>query len=133
MRHNAKIDWWIALLAVAGVVAPLASRTYWASGLVLGILLITIFPQSYETTTRGLLIRAGVTRRLVPYGTIRFAGPATQGAASVALSSAQVKIQWGLASEVLIAPANAASFLADLSAHAPHLARRGAALVAVGV
>ena len=131
MRHNAKVDLWIALVALAGVLAPLATRTYWASGFVLGILLITIFPQSYETTKRGLLIRAGLTRRLVPYEAITFVGPATQGAASLALSSGPVKIQWGLASELLIAPARPGAFLADVAARAPHLMRRGAELVAV--
>jgi PH (Pleckstrin Homology) domain-containing protein len=130
MRHNAKVDWWIVLLALAGVLAPLSTHTYWASGFVLGILLITIFPQSYKTTKRGLLIRSGLTRRLVPYEAITFAGPATQGAASVALSADRMKIQWGLASELLIAPAHPSAFLADLAVRAPHLIRRGPELVA---
>jgi len=130
MRHNAKVDWWIAFLALAGVLAPLAAHVYWASGFVLGILLITIFPQSYETTKRGLLVRAGLTRRLVPYEAITFAGPAAQGAPSMALSSEPVKIQWGLASELVIAPAHPSVFLADLAARAPHLTRRGPHLVA---
>ena len=113
------------------VLAPLATRTYWASGFVLGIVLITVLPQSYETTKRGLLIRAGLTRRLVPYAAITFAGPAAQGAPSMALSSQPVKVQWGLASELVLAPSDPAVFLADLAAHAPHLTRRGAELVAV--
>jgi hypothetical protein len=131
MRHAAKIDWWIVLAVLVGTLAPLPSHTYWASGMVLGILLAGAYPQSYETTPRGLLIRSGFTRRLVPYPAITFVGPATEGAASVALSRDRVKVGWGPCSEVLIAPAHPASFFADLAARAPQLVRRGPDLVAV--
>ena len=56
MRHNAKIDWWIIVAVLVGVLVPLASHTYWASGMVLGILLMGAYPQSYKTTPRGLLV-----------------------------------------------------------------------------
>ncbi|HEY1239273.1 MAG TPA: PH domain-containing protein [Bryobacteraceae bacterium] len=129
MRHAAKIDWWIVLAVLAGTLAPLPSHTYWVSGMVLAILLVGGYPQSYETTPGGLLIRSGLFRRLVPYEAITFVGPATEGAASVALSRDRVKVAWG-PSELLIAPADAARFFADVAARAPHLLQRGPDLVA---
>ena len=129
MRHQAKVDWWIVLVVLVGVLAPLASRTYWASGMIVGLVVLGALPQSYRTTPRGLLIRAGLTKRLVPYEAITFVGPALQGAQSVALSRDRVKVAWGPASELLIAPANREAFVADVAAHAPHLFRRGPDLV----
>ena len=130
MRHAAKIDWWIVLAVLAGTLAPLPSHTYWATGMVLAILLVGGYPQYYETTPGGLLIRSGLFRRLVPYEAITFIGPATEGAASVALSRDRVKVAWGPASEILIAPADARTFFADVAVRAPHLLHRGPDLVA---
>ena len=129
MRHAAKVDWWIMLAVLVGTLAPLLSHVYWASGMVLGILLVGAYPQSYETTDRGLMIRAGLTHRLVPYPAITFAGPAMEGA-NAALARSSVTLRWGLASEVLIAPADPKSFFADLASRAPHLAWQGQSLVA---
>jgi len=131
MRHAAKVDPWLVVAVLVGTVVPLMSHVYWASGMVLGVLLAGAYPQSYETTSRGLRIRAGLSLRLVPYEAITFIGPATEGRASVALSRDRLKVRWGLASELLIAPADAKSFLADLATRAPHLARYGENLVAV--
>jgi len=129
MRHAAKIDWWIVVAVLVGTLAPLPSHTYWASGMVLGILLAGAYPQSYDTTPRGLLIRSGLTRRLVPYEAITFLGPAAHAHASVALSRDRVKIAWAPGSEVLIAPADRVAFFRDVAARAPHLALRGQDLV----
>lgn len=117
------------LAVLVGILAPFLSHVYWASGMVLGILLVGAYPQSYETTDRGLMIRAGLTHRLVPYPAITFIGPVAEGAgASLALSSVTVK--WGPASEVCISPADPPSFLADLASRAPHLTWQGRSLVA---
>lgn len=131
MRHTAKIDWWIVLAALVGVLAPLAGHAYWASGIVLGVLFLGVYPQSYESTPRGLLVRSGLTRRLVPYEVITFVGPAPARGASAAWSRDRVKVAWGLASEMVIAPADRAAFFADVAARAPHLSRRGQDLVAL--
>lgn len=40
-----------------------------------------------------------------------------------------VRIRFGLASEMVIAPVDAAGFLADVERRTPHLARRGETLV----
>ena len=129
MRHAAKIDWWILIAIVTGLLAPLLGHVYWASGLVFGILLVAVYPQYYETTSSGLLIHSGLTRRLVPYEAIRFIGPSAEARHSVALSADRVKIEWGPGSELLIAPANRDAFFTDIAARAPHLRQRGADLV----
>ncbi|MBZ5576834.1 MAG: PH domain-containing protein [Acidobacteriia bacterium] len=129
MRHAAKIEWWMVLIALAGVLAPLESRTYWASGIVAGVALISAFPQSHETTPRGLKIRTGLTRRLIPYGAITFIGPSPASGGGAALAAHRVKIGWGRDSEVLIAPANPSAFFADMAARTPHLSKRGPDLV----
>ena|SRR5690348_1823698 len=129
MRHAAKIDSWIIIAVLAGTLAPLLSHAYWASGLVIGILLISVYPQFYETTPTGLVIYSGLTRRVVPYQAITFIGPSSDGRSSVALSMERVKIQWGPSSELLIAPADAGTFFADMAARAPHLCKRGQDLI----
>jgi len=129
MRHAAKIDPWIVVAVLVGTLVPLLSHVYWASGMVLGVLLAGAYPQSYETTGRGLRIRAGLTQRLIPYEAITFVGPATAGRASIALSRDRLKLEWAPASELLIAPSDQTGFLADLAARAPHLAMRGPELV----
>lgn len=130
MRHAAKVDLWLGIAIVAGIAIPLASRAYWASGFILALLLICAYPQWYTTTPEGLLIRAGLTRRLVPYEAITFIGPSSDGRSSVALSMDRVKIEWGLGSDVLIAPADPEAFFADMAMRTPHLTKRGQDLVA---
>ena len=55
MRHKAKIDFWIAVAMLGGILAPLLGRAYWVSGTILLAFLILVFPQSYETTPDGRL------------------------------------------------------------------------------
>ena len=133
MRHPAKIDWWIGCCILAGVLLPSLSGAYWAGCIVLGIVFMAIFPQWYETTPQGLVIRSGLTRRVVPYQAITFIGPATEGRSNVALSLDRVKVEWGLGSDVLIAPADPDAFYADMASRAPQLCRRGQDLVAAAI
>jgi hypothetical protein len=130
MHHNAKIDWWIAAAVMIAVVVPAAQEQYWVAPLPLLILLSCCAPQSYQTTPDGLLIRSGLVRRFIPYRSITFIGPGS-GQYSIALSLDQVKIQYGLASEISIAPADPSKFLADIESRAAHLRRRGRNLVPV--
>ena len=129
MRHAAKIDWWIIVAVLTGTLVPVLSHVYWAGGLVLAILVVAIDPQSYETTAAGLLIHSGLTRRFIPYEAITFIGPSSVARSSVALSADRIKIEWGLSSELLIAPADADRFCADVAARAPQLCRRGQDLI----
>ena len=130
MLHNAKIDWWVAVAVTVGVLVPAWQGQYWAAALPVLILLGCCAPQSYETTSDGMLIRAGLVRRFIPYRSITFIGPGS-GSYSLGLSLEQVKIQYGTASEISIAPADPARFLADIESHAAHLQRRGRSLVPV--
>ena len=128
MYHKAKIDWWIAVAVTIAVLLPASTQDYAVASLPLLILLCCCAPQSYQTTAEGLLIRSGLVRRLIPYRSITFIGPGS-GPYSMALSLDQVKIQYGPASEISIAPADPAKFLADIESHAGHLCRRGRNLV----
>lgn len=129
MQYKAKVDWWIAAAVMIAVVVPAAQEQYWIAPLPLLILLTCCAPQSYRTTPEGLMIRAGLVRRFIAYRDITFIGPAVAGPYSLALSLDQVKIQYGMASEISIAPADTAKFLADIESRAPHLCRRGRNLV----
>ena len=72
MRHKAKIDLWFAIAIVFAVVVPVAQEHYWIALPPVLILVTCCCPQSYETTTQGLMVRAGFVRRLIPYGAITF-------------------------------------------------------------
>ncbi|MGO9097357.1 MAG: PH domain-containing protein [Bryobacteraceae bacterium] len=121
MRYGAKIDWWIAVALLAGIGAPLLGRAYWVSGLVLLVYLAFLLPQSYETTPEGLLIRAGLYRKLIPYASINAIGPCKDQRTSFALSMDRLTIGYGEGKEVRIAPADQEGFMADLAMRTPQL------------
>ena len=121
MTHQAKVDWWMAAAIVLAIIVLLLGVNYWIAGPVLLVLLICAYPQSYKTTGQGLLICGGLWRRQIPYGAITFVG---------AIADDRVRIQYGLASELRIAPADPRGFLADIAKHTPHLIKRGYKLVA---
>ena len=121
MTHQAKMDWWMAAAIAFAILVLLAGVNYWIAGPVLLVLLICAYPQSYKTTREGLLICGGLWRRRIPYEAITFVG---------SIAEDRVRIQYGLASELRIAPADARVFLADMAKHTPHLIKRGYKLVA---
>lgn len=129
MRHKAKIDWWIAVALLGGILAPLLGRAYWVSGSILMVVLVLVFPQSYETTPDGLLIRAGLIRKTIPYASITAIGPCSDRRSSFALSLDRVKIQYGSGREIRIAPADQDAFFRDMEMRAPQLVKRGFDLV----
>jgi len=123
MTHDAKYDWWIVAAIALDLLVLLVGGDYWITGPVLLVLAICAYPQSYVTTSNGLVVRAGLVHRSIPYQAITFVG--------VADSTDKVEIQYGLNSQLWIEPADPASFLRDLAKHAPHLTRRGRKLTAV--
>jgi hypothetical protein len=133
MQHKAKVDWWIGAALLVTVVVPLFDRRYWASGLTLLLLLVFAYPQSYETTSDGLLIQAGLIRKLIPYAAITAICPGSgrpSGLAwSLPLSMDRVSIQYGKGKEAVIAPADQDAFLADVAMRTPQLVKRGFDLV----
>jgi len=132
MYHKAKIDWWIAMAVMVAVVVPSAQEQYWVAALPLLILFSCCLPQSYQTTAGGLIVRAGLVRRFIPYRSITFIGPGRDGRYSLALSLDRVKIRYGRGAELTIAPADPAAFFADLESRAPHLRRFGQNLTGGG-
>jgi hypothetical protein len=120
MQYSSRIDW-CALAAVAAAIgAILSGASYWIGGPVLLVLLLCAYPQSYETTARGLIVHDALTRRVIPYAAIMLVSPAPRG---------RLRIQHGLAGAISLAPVKPECFLADIAAHAPHLTRRGRELV----
>jgi hypothetical protein len=119
MSYSSRLDWCVLAGILLAVAAVLLGANYWIAGPVLFILLLCAYPQSYETGERALAVRDAVSRRQIPYATIT----------SAALEGGRMRICYGLASELTIAPDKPAALLADVERRAPHLVRRGDALV----
>ncbi len=117
MTHTSKFDWWLLPAIALTIVVLLATHNYWVGGPVLLVLMLCAYPQSFQTTQEGLLVRAALTRQLIRYESITFIGPAETGD--------RIRIQYGLASELLIAPADRDAFLRDMANRSPHLIKRG--------
>jgi len=100
---------------------------------VLLVLLIRAYPQRYVTTPDGLLIRAGLAYRLIPYRAITYIGEDAEQRAPLPLSAETVKIECGPNCEIWLAPEDPSSFFQDMARHTPHLRRRGQALTAAWV
>jgi hypothetical protein len=93
---------------------------------VLLVLLLIALPQEYVTAPEALRVRAGLTRWAIPYAAITFVGESSLGP----VLGKRVAVRIGRDSEILLAPDDPGAFFADVAAHAPHLMRRGGALVA---
>jgi len=91
------------------------------------LFVLCVYPHKYQTTDRGLLIRATLFRRLIP--TAPSLSRTLHGGRSLALAIDGIAIRYGLGSELRISPAHPDAFLADLAARAPHLKREGHGLV----
>lgn len=136
MKYKAKIDWWIGASILAGMVVPFvaaaASHTAWlyaagaaSTALVFGF----CYPQSYETTSGALVIRAGLSKRIIPYSEITAVRPSTDSRSSLAMSLDRVQVQYGASGDLLISPDDKLAFMADVAERAPQLSRHGHELV----
>jgi hypothetical protein len=121
MTYDARFDWRLAAAFLMALGILLLGGNYWIVGPVLIILLICGYPQTYQTTPEGLVVRLFCMKMRIPYSVITFIGPSD--------GRRGVTIRYGLASQLHIAPARADLFVADLAARTPHLVRRGQALV----
>ena len=128
MTYKNRNDRWLVAAFFLSVSASLGAGLYWVGVPMLVLFVLCVYPQKYQTTDRGLLIRATLFRRLIPYGVITQAEPCT-GGKSLALALDGIAIRYGLGSELRISPADPDAFLADLAARAPHLKRDGRGLV----
>ena len=128
MTHDAKIEWWILAAIGLGLLVILAGGNPWIAGSVLPVLLIRAYPQRYVTTPDGLLIRAGLAHRLIPYPAITYIGEDAEEMAAAPLSAETVKIECGPDCAIWLAPEDPSTFFQDMARHTPHLRRRGQAL-----
>ena len=128
MTHDAKFEWWILAAIGLGLIVILVGGNHWIAGAVLLVLLIRAYPQRYVTTPDGLLIRAGLAHRLIPYRAITYIGEDAEDAAPLPLSAETVKIECEPNCEIWLAPEDPSTFFQDMARHTPHLRRRGQAL-----
>jgi hypothetical protein len=119
MTYTSKLDWSICASILLVIAAILIGANYWVCGPMLLVLLLSAYPKCYETTAVGLVVHEALTRRQIPYAAIT----------SVAPDGGNVRIRFGLASEIALAPADVRAFLAGVASHTPHLVRRGDGLV----
>jgi len=130
MTYHSKVDVYIvaAILLAIGV---FLLGDYWIAGPVLLVLLLCAYPQSYETTDGGLVVWTVLGKIRIPYQTIRDIEPIAEDPESFSLAADRIRIRYGLASDILVAPADRVAFIADIAKRAPHLMRRGQKLTAV--
>lgn len=136
MKYKSKIDWWIGASILAGMVVPfVAAATFhlpWLYVAGVGAIVLVFgfcYPQSYETTTAALVIRAGLSKRTIPYSEITAVRPSSDSRSSLAMSLDRVQIQCGASGDLLISPEDKLAFMADVAARAPQLSRHGHELV----
>lgn len=121
MAHKSRIDWCIMASIALAIAATVMRATCWIAGPVLLILLLCAYPQTYQTTEQGLVVRDALTSRLIPYEQITWAGPGTPNI----FWPKRLRVEYGMGSNLELTPADREALLADLATRATHLARRG--------
>jgi hypothetical protein len=58
MTYDAKFDWSLAAVIAAAVAILVVGGNYWVGIPVLAVLMLCAYPQTYETTSTGLVVRA---------------------------------------------------------------------------
>jgi hypothetical protein len=129
MTYHSKVDVYI-LAAIVLAIGVFLLGDYWIAGPILLILMLCAYPQSYETQPEALVVRTALAKVLIPYRTISYIGPASEHHGAFSFTADRIRIQYGLAADILIAPANQNAFLADMAKRTPHLMKRGQKLTA---
>ena len=112
MKYKAKSDWTVKVSMLVGIVAPaliaitlswpwMSLASLFAAALVFGI----SYPQHYETGPEALIIKSGLTTRVISYERIKGLKPTNDG---------RVAIDYGIGN-VLIAPQNVEEFTDDIA------------------
>jgi len=115
MTHSSTTNWWIVSAIAVCIAVLVLGANYWIVGPLLLNLMICAYPETYETTAKGLVVRTALCRQFIPYDSI----------ASVGLSrGARVSVRYGVRSEVRLAPADTEAFFTDMAARTPHLSKR---------
>ena len=123
MTHSATTNWWIVSAIVVSIFVLLLGANYWIVGPLLLNLLICAYPQTYQTTEQGLVVRTALRRQVIPYPAIVSIGLTSDLRARAIMPFDRVYIRYGMRSEVRIAPADTEAFFADMAARAPHLSK----------
>lgn len=149
MTYKSKIDTWIFLLVIGGVVFLPGMAIYhlitkgishpatWilcgVSLFYVAVILILAYPVSYEIKSSALFIRSGLVFRYhIPLSSIEAVRPTKNPLSAPAWSLDRLKINFrkkGRLTFALISPENKESFLMELTGMAPHLERTGDELV----
>ena len=119
MTYSSKLELPVCAGILLVAVAVLLGANYWICSPVLLVLLLCAYPKSYETTAAALVVHEALAKRQIPYAAIT----------SAASERGRVRLRFGLASEILLAPADVRGLLTDVASHTPHLVRRGDGLV----
>jgi hypothetical protein len=117
MNHSATTNWWIVSAIAVSIVVLLLGANYWIVGPLLLNLMICAYPQTYETTEKGLVVRTALRRQFIPYQAITSIGLASD-------NRGRVCVRYGARSEVRIVPADTEAFFTDMAARTPHLSKR---------
>jgi hypothetical protein len=136
MRYKAKVDWFVGVSMLVGIAAPafiavtqnipwMSLASVFAAILVFGI----SYPQWYETGPEALIIRSGLTTRVIPYPKITAVRPSTDTRGGAAMSLERIAIEYGTGN-LLVAPKDSEAFMNDIAGRAPQLTKRGLDLVA---
>jgi hypothetical protein len=125
MAHKSRIDWCILASIALTIGATVLRATLWVAAPVLLILLLCAYPQTYQTTDQGLVVRDALTSRLIPYEQITSVTSNDPGV----FRPKRLRLEYGSGSNLTLAPADRDAVLADLAARAPQLAWRGDRLV----
>jgi len=123
MTYESRIDRTTIIAILLTIAVLLAGANYWIAGPVLLVLFLAAYPRTYQLTAQGLKVRDALGSRVIPYETI----------SRLAMTANGVKVEYALASELLVATANPRGFFTDLSARTPHLTRRCQGLVLAAV
>ena len=115
MTHSSTTNWWILSAIAVSITVLLLGANYWIVGPLLLNLMICAYPETYETTAKGLVVRSALRRQFIPYEAIASVGLARGG---------RVSIRYGRRSEVRIAPSQIEAFFTDMAARTPHLSKR---------
>lgn len=142
-RFGSRVDWWLGVILAATPLVALGAAVFLqlsgdAVGAMTGWLVLAgtvalyaavVWPVYYELTDSDLVIRFGLARSRIPYGSIRGVAPTRSILASPALSLDRLAIDTGATLNQMISPADRDGFLDRLAARTPHLVRDGDRLV----
>jgi hypothetical protein len=102
----------------------LLGANYWIVGPLLLNLMICAYPQTYETTAKGLVVRTALRRQFIPYDAINRVGLRSDDRNRKTILFDRVCIRYGARSELRIAPADTEAFFTDIADRTPHLSKR---------